>query len=142
MSLLSSLVRTMGRVPVARTQFAALFSTSPEWKDKLDKMVSSNKVVVFMKGVPNAPRCGFSNAVTQVLRMHGVDYDAYDVLSDEDLRQAVKDYTNWPTIPQIYINGQFVGGCDIILQMHKTGELIEMLKQIGIKSALSDTESQ
>lgn len=74
--------------------------------------------------------------------MHGVDYDAYDVLSDEDLRQAVKDYTNWPTIPQIYINGQFVGGCDIILQMHKTGELIEMLKQIGIKSALSETESQ
>ena len=74
--------------------------------------------------------------------MHGVDYDAYDVLSDEDLRQAIKDYTNWPTIPQIYINGQFVGGCDIILQMHKTGELIDMLKTIGIKSALSETETQ
>ncbi|XP_053210903.1 glutaredoxin-related protein 5, mitochondrial-like isoform X2 [Panonychus citri] len=144
MSLLSSFIRTASRVPtsISRTQFNALFSTSPEWKEKLDKMVSSNKVVVFMKGVPNAPRCGFSNAVTQVLRMHGVDYDAHDVLSDEDLRQAIKDYTNWPTIPQIYINGQFVGGCDIILQMHKTGELIDMLKTIGIKSALSETESQ
>lgn len=81
MSLLSSLVRTIGRVPVARTQFAALFSTSPEWKDKLDKMVSSNKVVVFMKGVPNAPRCGFSNAVTQVSFKCSSNLNYFEIIS-------------------------------------------------------------
>lgn len=93
-----------------------------------------------MKGVPDAPRCGFSNAVVQIMRMHAVTYDSHDVLSDEDLRQGIKDYSNWPTIPQVFINGEFVGGCDIMLQMHQSGELIEELKKVGIKSALLTAE--
>lgn len=105
-------------------------------KGKIDKLVKNNKVVVFMKGVPDAPRCGFSNAVVQIMRMHAVPYDSHDVLADEDIRQGIKDYSNWPTIPQVFINGDFVGGCDIMLQMHQSGELVEELKKVGIKSAL------
>ncbi|KAG6442500.1 uncharacterized monothiol glutaredoxin ycf64-like [Manduca sexta] len=109
-------------------------------KEKIDSIVKNNKVVVFMKGVPDAPRCGFSNAVVQIMRMHAVPYDSHDVLADENLRQGIKDYSNWPTIPQVFINGEFVGGCDIMLQMHQSGELIEELKKVGIKSALLTAE--
>ncbi|XP_068630274.1 uncharacterized monothiol glutaredoxin ycf64-like [Battus philenor] len=108
--------------------------------EKIDKIVKNNKVVVFMKGVPDAPRCGFSNAVVQIMRMHAVPYESHDVLSDESLRQGIKDYSNWPTIPQVFINGEFVGGCDIMLQMHQSGELVEELKKVGIKSALLTAE--
>lgn len=93
-----------------------------------------------MKGVPEQPRCGFSNAVTQVLRMHNVNYTAHNVLDSEEVRQGVKDYSNWPTIPQLYINGEFIGGCDIVLQMHRNGELIDELKKAGITSALLEQE--
>ncbi|XP_055613448.1 uncharacterized monothiol glutaredoxin ycf64-like [Uranotaenia lowii] len=117
---------------VTRTLCAAASLDSKE----IDKLVKNNKVVVFMKGNPDAPRCGFSNAVVQILRMHSVQYDSHDVLSNEALRQGIKDYSNWPTIPQIFINGEFVGGCDIMLQMHQNGELVEELKKVGIKSAL------
>lgn len=73
------------------------------------------------------------------MQMHGVKYDSYDVLIDEELRQGIKDFSNWPTIPQVFINGEFVGGCDILLQMHQNGELIDvLLKNAGIKSALAD----
>ncbi|KAK7863557.1 hypothetical protein R5R35_011181 [Gryllus longicercus] len=109
------------------------FATS---KEAIEKLVTHNKVVVFMKGVPQEPRCGFSNAVVQILRMHGVNYDSHDVLKDEELRQGIKDFSSWPTIPQVFINGEFVGGCDILLQMHQSGDLIEELKKVGIKSAL------
>lgn len=105
-------------------------------KEDIDKLVKGNKVVVFMKGVPSEPRCGFSNAVVQVLRMHGVDYGSHNVLENDAIRQGIKDYSNWPTIPQVFINGEFVGGCDILLQMHQSGELIEELKKVGIQSAL------
>ncbi|XP_055843476.1 glutaredoxin-related protein 5, mitochondrial [Episyrphus balteatus] len=105
-------------------------------KETFDKLVRTNKVVVFMKGNPEQPRCGFSNAVVQIMRMHGVTYDAHDVLQSDELRQGVKDFTNWPTIPQIFINGEFIGGCDIVLQMHQSGDLIEELKKVGIKSLL------
>lgn len=108
--------------------------------DEIGNLVKKNKVVVFMKGVPEEPRCGFSNAVVQILRMHGVTYDAHDVLKDEGLRQGIKDFSNWPTIPQVYINGDFVGGCDILLEMHKNGELIEELKKAGITSTLLENE--
>ncbi|XP_055679360.1 glutaredoxin-related protein 5, mitochondrial [Lutzomyia longipalpis] len=117
------------------------YTTSPMSKEIAD-MVTKNKVVVFMKGNPEAPRCGFSNAVVQVMRMHGIKYDSYDVLSDENLRQGIKTYSNWPTIPQVFINGEFVGGCDIILQMHQNGELIEELKKVGIVSALLEKHSE
>lgn len=109
--------------------------------DKISKLVNQDKVVVFIKGVPEQPRCGFSNAVVQVLRMHGVDYSSHDVLQDEALRQGIKDFSNWPTIPQVYINGQFVGGCDILLQMHQSGELVGELAKVGIKSLLIDSVS-
>ncbi|XP_017878418.1 glutaredoxin-related protein 5, mitochondrial [Ceratina calcarata] len=104
--------------------------------DRIANLVKKNKVVVFMKGVPDSPKCGFSNAVTQILRMHDVKYDAHDVLEDEELRQGIKEFSNWPTIPQVFINGEFVGGCDILLEMHRNGELVSELKKIGITSAL------
>ncbi|CAG9765809.1 unnamed protein product [Ceutorhynchus assimilis] len=110
--------------------------------EEIKKLVTNDKVVVFMKGVPEKPQCGFSNAVIQVLRMHGVSYEAHNVLNDESLRQGVKEYSNWPTIPQVYINGEFVGGCDIMLQMHQSGELIEELDKVGIRSALLDQKAE
>ncbi|KAM4690736.1 glutaredoxin-related protein 5, mitochondrial [Rhinophrynus dorsalis] len=110
-------------------------------RDHLDGLVKKDKVVVFIKGTPAQPMCGFSNAVVQILRMHGVqDYAAYNVLEDQDLRQGIKNYSNWPTIPQVYLNGEFVGGCDILLQMHQNGDLVEELKKLGIRSALLDAE--
>lgn len=115
---------------------AAYFATKPASQLDIEKLVKNNKVVVFMKGVPEEPRCGFSNAVVQILRMHGVKYDAHDVLQNEDLRQGIKEYSNWPTIPQVFINGEFVGGCDIMLQMHQNGELVEELRKAGVTSAL------
>lgn len=107
--------------------------------EQLDTMVKRDKVVVFLKGTPEQPQCGFSNAVVQILRLHGVrDYAAYNVLDDPQLRQGIKDYSNWPTIPQVFLNGEFVGGCDILLQMHQNGDLVEELKKLGIQSALLD----
>ncbi|XP_066254526.1 uncharacterized monothiol glutaredoxin ycf64-like [Euwallacea similis] len=110
--------------------------------DEIKKLVSHNKVVVFMKGVPEQPQCGFSNAVVQILRMHGVPYESHNVLADESLRQGIKEYSNWPTIPQVFINGEFVGGCDIMLQLHQSGDLIEELEKVGIKSALLDKSEE
>uniref|UniRef100_A0A8D0H9Z0 Glutaredoxin-related protein 5, mitochondrial n=1 Tax=Sphenodon punctatus TaxID=8508 RepID=A0A8D0H9Z0_SPHPU len=110
-------------------------------RDEVERLVRAHPVVVFMKGSPAQPLCGFSNAVVQILRMHGVsDYRAYDVLQDSDLRQGIKNYSNWPTIPQVYLSGEFVGGCDILLQMHQNGDLVEELKKLGIRSALLDAE--
>ncbi|CAB3359521.1 Hypothetical predicted protein [Cloeon dipterum] len=115
-----------------------LLSSAAPKQEEIGQLVKQNKVVVFMKGVPAEPRCGFSNAVVQILRMHGVKYDAYDVLKDEELRQGIKEFSKWPTIPQVFINGEFVGGCDIMLQLHQSGDLIEELEKAGIKSALLD----
>ncbi|CAG7687175.1 unnamed protein product [Allacma fusca] len=113
----------------------------PATKEAIEALLKKNKIVVFMKGVPEQPRCGFSNAVVQIFRMHGVtNYDAHDVLENESVRQGVKDYANWPTIPQVYIDGEFVGGCDIMIQMHQNGELIDQLKKVGITSALLEVE--
>ncbi|XP_059816652.1 glutaredoxin-related protein 5, mitochondrial [Hemitrygon akajei] len=110
---------------------------------RLESLVKKDKVVVFIKGTPAQPMCGFSNAVVQILRMHGVEgYGAYNVLEDQDIRQGIKNYSNWPTIPQIYFDGEFVGGCDILLQMHQNGDLVEELKKLGIRSALLDTEKE
>ncbi|XP_072350395.1 glutaredoxin-related protein 5, mitochondrial-like [Scyliorhinus torazame] len=110
---------------------------------RLEGLVRKDKVVVFIKGTPAQPQCGFSNAVVQILRMHGVDnYRAYNVLEDQEIRQGIKNYSNWPTIPQIYFDGEFVGGCDILLQMHQNGDLVEELKKLGIRSALLDTEKE
>jgi len=111
-------------------------------KEYFDGVVNKNKVVVFMKGTPDMPRCGFSNAVVQIMRMHGVTYDSHNVLADERVRHGIKDYSEWPTIPQVFFNGEFVGGCDILLQMHQSGELIEELEKIGISSALQEESDE
>ncbi|MBN3294867.1 glutaredoxin-related protein 5, mitochondrial isoform X1 [Amia ocellicauda] len=108
----------------------------------LSQLVKKDKVVVFIKGTPAQPMCGFSNAVVQILRMHGVDeYASYNVLEDQELRQGVKSFSNWPTIPQVFFNGEFVGGCDILLQMHQNGDLVEELQKLGIRSALLDEQA-
>ncbi|KAJ6630898.1 Glutaredoxin-related protein 5, mitochondrial [Pseudolycoriella hygida] len=140
---MNSIIRSsikIGFVPAVTKRFCG---TNPAVdKERIAQLVKNNKVVVFMKGVPEAPRCGFSNAVVQIMRMHGVTYDSHNVLDNEAIRQGIKDYTNWPTIPQIFINGEFVGGCDIMLQMHQNGELVEELKKVGIKSALIDESDE
>ena len=89
----------------------------------IDSEVKGNDVVVFMKGTPGFPQCGFSGQVVQILDYVGVDYKGVNVLTSNELRQGIKDYSNWPTIPQLYVKGEFVGGCDIIREMFQAGEL-------------------
>ena len=98
----------------------------------IENEVKGNDVVLFMKGTPQFPQCGFSGQVVQILDYIGVDYKGVNVLADDDLRQGIKDYSNWPTIPQLYVKGEFVGGCDIITEMYQSGELKEMLAGKGI----------
>jgi monothiol glutaredoxin len=93
-------------------------------QDKIRAQVSANRVVLYMKGQPQFPQCGFSATVVEILKRCGVkDYLAVDVLQDPEIRQGIKDYSNWPTIPQLYVNGEFVGGCDILREMYQSGEL-------------------
>lgn len=107
-------------------------------KSKIDKAVKASPLVVFMKGTPQLPQCGFSRAVIQVLEMSGVAPDrlkTYNCLDDEELRQDIKEYSDWPTIPQVYVDGEFLGGCDIMLQQYKDGSLAQLLADKGIVSA-------
>ncbi|HEY9811478.1 MAG TPA: Grx4 family monothiol glutaredoxin [Halomicronema sp.] len=101
---------------------------TPELKERLDNLVKDNKIVVFMKGNKLMPQCGFSNNVVQILNAMGVPYETIDVLADWEIRQGIKEYSNWPTIPQVYINGQFVGGSDIMIELYQKGELQEVLE--------------
>lgn len=94
--------------------------------------VEKNDVVIFMKGTKKFPMCGFSGAVVNIFNNLGVDFVDFNVLENEALRQGIKDYNNWPTIPQIFIKGEFIGGCDITREMFQTGELQDMLKQKGV----------
>jgi monothiol glutaredoxin len=102
---------------------------------RIETDVRANPVVLYMKGSPVFPQCGFSAQVVQVLSELGVKFQSYDVLADDDLRQGIKEYSNWPTIPQLYVQGEFVGGCDIIREMYLSGELAELLKNKGIATA-------
>jgi monothiol glutaredoxin len=95
--------------------------------DRIKQDISSNDVVLFMKGTPVFPQCGFSAAVVQVLTHLGVKFKGIDVLTDPSLRQGIKDYSSWPTIPQLYVNGEFVGGSDIMTEMYQAGELQQTL---------------
>jgi monothiol glutaredoxin len=99
----------------------------------IDKEVKGNDVVLFMKGTPQFPMCGFSGQVVQILDYLGTPYKGLNVLESDDLRQGVKDYSNWPTVPQLYVKGEFVGGCDIIREMFQAGELQELLKEKGVE---------
>ena len=98
--------------------------------ERIKQDISGNKILLYIKGEKNAPQCGFSATVMNIFSELGVDYATRNVLADSELRKAMKEFTNWPTFPQVYINGKFVGGCDITLEMHKSGELQQLLKQV------------
>jgi len=99
---------------------------------KIEQEIGANDVVLFMKGTPVFPQCGFSAAVVQVLTQMGVKFKGIDVLADPGIRQGIKDFSNWPTIPQLYVKGEFVGGCDIVREMAQSGELAELFKTQGV----------
>jgi monothiol glutaredoxin len=101
----------------------------------IDNEVKSNGVVLFMKGTPSFPQCGFSSQVVQILDYLGVDYKGINVLENMDVREGVKEYSNWPTIPQLYVKGEFIGGCDIVREMFQQGELQPLLEEKGIAVA-------
>jgi monothiol glutaredoxin len=103
--------------------------------ERIQKQIDSHDVVVYMKGTADFPQCGFSSLVVQVMAQLGVPFLDVNILDDSELRQGIKDFTNWPTIPQLYIKGEVVGGCDIIREMYETGELQDLLSEKGIKAA-------
>ena len=100
--------------------------------EHIRKTVDQNDVVLFMKGTPEAPQCGFSSKVSQILSYVGVDYAGVNVLESDDLRQGIKTYSDWPTIPQLYVKGEFVGGCDIVIEMTLSGELDQVFETKGV----------
>ena len=106
---------------------------SDDVQTSIDNAVKGNDVLLFMKGTPTFPQCGFSSVVVQVLDYLGVEYQAVNVLDNQDVREGVKTYSDWPTIPQLYVKGEFGGGCDIIKEMFEAGELKEYLDEKGIK---------
>ncbi|WJY20798.1 Grx4 family monothiol glutaredoxin [Fontisubflavum oceani] len=101
-------------------------------EDTIKETVATNDVVLFMKGTKAMPQCGFSSRVAGVLNFMGVDYSDVNVLADEEIRQGIKDYSDWPTIPQLYVKGEFVGGCDIITEMTLSGELDQLFDTEGV----------
>jgi monothiol glutaredoxin len=96
---------------------------NPETQQRISDLIAQNKIMVFMKGNRLMPQCGFSNNVVQILNILGVPYETSDVLADQDIRQGIKEFSNWPTIPQVYINGEFIGGSDVLVQLYQSGEL-------------------
>ena len=100
--------------------------------DKIQSTVDANDIVLFMKGTPMFPQCGFSAAVVQVLSHMSVPFQGVNVLEDMEVRQGIKEFSAWPTIPQLYVKGEFVGGCDIIREMYESGELEDLLKEKGL----------
>ncbi|AFY43313.1 Grx4 family monothiol glutaredoxin [Nostoc sp. LEGE 06077] len=101
---------------------------TPELKEKIDNLVHQNKILVFMKGNKLMPQCGFSNNVVQILNTLGVPFETIDVLADGEIRQGIKEYSEWPTIPQVYIDGKFVGGSDILIELYQKGKLQELVE--------------
>ena len=101
---------------------------TPELKERIDNLIKQHKILVFMKGSKLMPQCGFSNNVVQILSSLGVPFETVDVLADYDIRQGIKEYSNWPTIPQVYINGDFIGGSDIMIEMYQNNELQEIVE--------------
>jgi monothiol glutaredoxin len=96
---------------------------NPETQQQISDMIGQNKIMVFMKGDRLMPQCGFSNTVVQILNILGVPYETSDVLADQEIRQGIKEFSSWPTIPQVYINGEFIGGSDVLTELYKNGEL-------------------
>ena len=102
--------------------------------NNIKKEITENEVVLFMKGTSSMPQCGFSAAVVGVLNHMGIDFESTNVLQDQEIREGIKEYSNWPTIPQLYVKKEFVGGCDIIREMHENGELSNFFEEKGIKT--------
>ncbi|AEI38140.1 MAG: Grx4 family monothiol glutaredoxin [Zymomonas mobilis subsp. pomaceae] len=100
--------------------------------EQIKDVLAKSPVVLFMKGTPLFPQCGFSNQVVAILNDMGIEYDAVDVLQDPEIRQAVKVYSDWPTFPQLYVKGELVGGCDIVMEMYESGELADLFKKENI----------
>lgn len=98
----------------------------------IDEAVKAHDVLLFMKGTPTFPQCGFSSTVVQILDVVGAEYTATNVLENQDIREGIKSYSDWPTIPQLYVKGEFVGGCDIIREMYESGELKAFLEEKGV----------
>jgi monothiol glutaredoxin len=96
---------------------------------KIQSQIDQNKVILYMKGTKDVPQCGFSARVVQIINSYDVPFETVDVLADPEIRQGIKDYSNWPTIPQLYINGKFIGGCDICMEMDERGELKPLLRE-------------
>lgn len=104
-------------------------------KQMIEDDIKNNRVMLYMKGSPAFPQCGFSNQVVQILRMHGAEFGSRDVLADMAIREGIKEFSDWPTIPQLYVDGEFLGGCDIITEMHNAGELEVVLKGAAAQDA-------
>jgi len=100
--------------------------------ERIKRDITENPVLLYMKGTPVFPQCGFSAAVVQILTTVGVKFKGVDVLADPEIREGIKEFSNWPTIPQLYVKGEFVGGCDIVREMYESGELQEFLKSSGV----------
>ena len=96
-------------------------------RTRIEELIKSHKVMLFMKGSKQFPACGFSNTVVQILKKEGASFETFNILADGEVRQGLKDYSSWPTFPQLYIDGKFVGGCDIVTEMHQAGELKALL---------------
>jgi monothiol glutaredoxin len=101
---------------------------TPELQAKIEQLVQDNKIMVFMKGNKLMPQCGFSNNVVQILNVLGAPFETFDILADQEVRQGIKEYSDWPTIPQVYLNGEFLGGSDILIELYQSGELQQMVE--------------
>jgi monothiol glutaredoxin len=108
--------------------------TDQNASERINRDITENPVVLYMKGTPVFPQCGFSTAVVQILTHLGVKFKGVDVLSDPSIRQGIKDFSSWPTIPQLYVKGEFVGGCDIVREMFESGELAQLLSDKGVQT--------
>jgi monothiol glutaredoxin len=106
---------------------------SEDIRSRIEGLIKANKVMLFMKGTKQFPACGFSNTVVQILKKESVPFETFNILADGDVRQGLKEYSNWPTFPQLYVDGKFVGGCDIVTELHQSGELTKELAVAGAK---------
>ncbi|MBS0223118.1 MAG: Grx4 family monothiol glutaredoxin [Proteobacteria bacterium] len=109
--------------------------SEPQVFDRIREEIAKSDVMLFMKGTPVFPQCGFSAAVVDVLSQLGVKFNSVNILADQEMRQGIKEFSQWPTIPQLYVKGEFVGGCDIVREMFETGELEQLLKEKGVALA-------
>uniref|UniRef100_A0A0K0FB80 Glutaredoxin-related protein 5, mitochondrial n=1 Tax=Strongyloides venezuelensis TaxID=75913 RepID=A0A0K0FB80_STRVS len=135
-----NMLRTLRIVNLTKSvsRFSSASPLSQELKDRIQGYINKDKVVVFMKGTADEPLCGFSRNVKLVLDYHEVPFKGYNVLEDSELREGIKQFSEWPTIPQVYVDREFIGGSDILVQMHKDGEITDFFEKHGVKTKFSD----